>query len=453
MADEAAYLVDMLLPESDYRQWTVTFPWSLRYQLAKDYKLITAVLRIVNRCLFSYQRKKAKALGYQGAKTAAVSFIHRAGRAINSHVHLHILMPDAVFIPSEKDTLDLLALPAPTDKEITELVKKIARKVTTFCEKHFATSGDQEDSLLEKATQEGMQTNPTLCFPHEDAAEDEPEDLGKQSKTNKRSAKADGFSLHANTSVKAKNRMGLEHLCRYGMRPPFSQERLTLSEDGQVIITLDKPWPKAGGITSLRFEPVEFMRRLSPLIPPPFAHLIRYHGLFAPRARGRDNLPAAPVAKEEIRPEAVLRMEGSSKPAAKEQNGEAEKETAKYSSPRPKRRVLSWAELLRRVFAIEILICPNCGGKMKLLAAVIEGAAIRKILTHLGMPTQEQPLAKARESKQAVLPWQHQETKSMQEQSVSAPWRRGKSRLSPPPEDDIGPDDNFEPFDTGEWGA
>ena len=72
------------------------------------------------------------------------------------------------------------------------------------------------------------------------------------------------------------------------MRPPFSQQRLSLEGDGRVRLDLKRPWPNADGATSLIFEPVEFLRRLAALIPPPFAHLIRYHGLLAPRARDRD---------------------------------------------------------------------------------------------------------------------------------------------------------------------
>jgi len=40
MSDEAAYLVDMVLPEAPYRQWTLTFPFALRLLLARDYKLV-----------------------------------------------------------------------------------------------------------------------------------------------------------------------------------------------------------------------------------------------------------------------------------------------------------------------------------------------------------------------------------------------------------------------------
>ena len=53
MSDEAAYLADMVLPEARYRQWTLTFPWTMRYLMAKDYKLITAILGIAMRILFA----------------------------------------------------------------------------------------------------------------------------------------------------------------------------------------------------------------------------------------------------------------------------------------------------------------------------------------------------------------------------------------------------------------
>jgi hypothetical protein len=35
MADTAAWLVDRVLPDVGVRQWVVTFPWSLRFQLAR----------------------------------------------------------------------------------------------------------------------------------------------------------------------------------------------------------------------------------------------------------------------------------------------------------------------------------------------------------------------------------------------------------------------------------
>ena len=50
----------MVLPEARYRQWTITFPYTIRYQMAKDYRGISALLGIAMRVLFAWQRRMAK---------------------------------------------------------------------------------------------------------------------------------------------------------------------------------------------------------------------------------------------------------------------------------------------------------------------------------------------------------------------------------------------------------
>ena len=47
-------------------------------------------------------------------------------------------------------------------------------------------------------------------------------------------------------------------------------------------------------------------------------------------------------------------------------------------------RCATWAQLLKRVFDIDIERCA-CGGKLKLVAVIEEPAVIEKILTHLGL--------------------------------------------------------------------
>ena len=42
---------------------------------------------------------------------------------------------------------------------------------------------------------------------------------------------------------------------------------------------------------------------------------------------------------------------------------------------------LSWAKLLKRVFEIGMEHCPNCGGQLKIIAAILEQSVIEKILT------------------------------------------------------------------------
>ncbi len=48
-----------------------------------------------------------------------------------------------------------------------------------------------------------------------------------------------------------------------------------------------------------------------------------------------------------------------------------------------------WARLIKKVYEVDPLVCPNrrawkCGGKMEIIAFITESDVIRKILTHLG---------------------------------------------------------------------
>ena len=52
--------------------------------------------------------------------------------------------------------------------------------------------------------------------------------------------------------------------------------------------------------------------------------------------------------------------------------------------------------LLKRVFDIDLEHCPQCGGELKIIAAIEEPAVIAKILTHLGLPARAPPRIPAR---------------------------------------------------------
>jgi len=99
------------------------------------------------------------------------------------------------------------------------------------------------------------------------------------------------------------------------------------------------------------------MARLAALVPRPRCHLVRYHGVLAPNASHRRLvLPAPP-------PE----------PA----HDDAEATGART------RAAMSWAQRLRRVFAIDISRCPRCGGQLRVLAAITNPQVIMAILAHL----------------------------------------------------------------------
>ena len=56
---------------------------------------------------------------------------------------------------------------------------------------------------------------------------------------------------------------------------------------------------------------------------------------------------------------------------------------------------MSWARLLKRVFELDLEHCPNCGGEMKIIAAILEAPVIERILTHLGLQARAPPQAPA----------------------------------------------------------
>ena len=60
----------------------------------------------------------------------------------------------------------------------------------------------------------------------------------------------------------------------------------------------------------------------------------------------------------------------------------------------PARR--GWARLLKRVFDLDLEHCPQCGGDMKIIAAIEEPEVIAKILMHLGLPARAPPRSPAR---------------------------------------------------------
>lgn len=52
--------------------------------------------------------------------------------------------------------------------------------------------------------------------------------------------------------------------------------------------------------------------------------------------------------------------------------------------------------MLRRTFELDILACPDCGGRLRLVATIEERAVIEKILAHLGLPVDLPSAAPAR---------------------------------------------------------
>ena len=199
----------------------------------------------------------------------------------------------------------------------------------------------------------------------------------------KRCADFAGFNVHANVRVGANDREGLEHLCRYLARPPIAIDRLQELPDGRLALSFKQAW--RDGTTQIVFAPKELIEKLIPLIPRPRSHLVRYHGIFGPAAKDRDKV--------------VLR---SAPPAPEVRGDDGIQDLDATKVPRLGR--LPWAVLLKRVFLTAALTCPKCQGRMRILAVLTTPDDVRKVLDHLGIPSEAPRRTLARPPPQPELP-------------------------------------------------
>ncbi len=83
MADTAARLVDEVLPRVPVRQFVLSLPFEIRYRVAWDGKLISALLAVFLRTVNAWYRRQARAQGYTGARCGSVTFVQRFGSALS----------------------------------------------------------------------------------------------------------------------------------------------------------------------------------------------------------------------------------------------------------------------------------------------------------------------------------------------------------------------------------
>src|SRR2546428_598618 len=90
MTERAAHLVDEVLPWGPVRQWVLTVPYRLRYQMAWNPGLSRAVLRVYTRVLGAAYRRGARARGIAGGQTGMGTALQRAGGALDGPGQAHL---------------------------------------------------------------------------------------------------------------------------------------------------------------------------------------------------------------------------------------------------------------------------------------------------------------------------------------------------------------------------
>ena len=134
------------------------------------------------------------------------------------------------------------------------------------------------------------------------------------------------------------------------IRPILSLRRLSLDEaQGQVIYQ----YGKHSGETE-HMDYLEFVARVTSHIPDKGQVMVRYYGLYANAHRGK----MRKTGHDPLHP-SIIEDEALFVPSK------------------------GWAEMIRKVYEIDPLICPKCGGTMRIVSFIKDHKVIDKIINHL----------------------------------------------------------------------
>ena len=354
MTEQAAHLVDRVLPVAPYRQWVLTLPSDLARAVAFDADLCSAVFACLPAELRAWARARAESRGVTSSDTGCVLEIQRFADAGRLYPHAHVLSPDGVFVPAE-DRARFHGLGPPTLDDVRAIVHATEARIGRVLDRRRRSGrvpegSEQLDLLLACAR-----------APAESVTDEPAQRPSKRAQPGNKKGKPlcarspGGLELHAAVHVRADDRSGLERLCRYIARPPVPQQRLSLLPDGRYEWRLKRTWK--GGVRALVYEPLDLIARLAALIPLPMTKMRRFFGVFGPAHPWRAAVvPPAPDPATSSRP---------------------------VAPKRPAR--MAWSDLLKRVFNIDGLRCLKCSGRMLVVGVVKDPDVIEAILAAISM--------------------------------------------------------------------
>jgi len=323
-----------------HRQVVLTIPKRLRLHARFDRKLLGKLCSAAWTCL---QVEIRRLIGRDDVVPGMIGAIQTHGELLHWHPHFHMILTCGGFTPEGK----------------------------------FLEIPEFDLDRLREAWQEAV----FALYLAEDKIEPEVVE-------NMRSWSHSGFSVDQSVFLPAGDQAGIERLTQYITRCPFSLARLVkVSDTGQVVYKAEKdscrgfPDPTGDGMQAgpkRNFQilaPLDFLAEFTQHIPPKGAHLIRYYGWYSNKTRGMRRKAAAEAAAAE-------------QPAGPS-SGEA------TDVPSSSRRRQTWAMLIKRVYEIDPLICPRCGGAMMVIAFIKppQRDVIEKILQHCGLGHPSAPRA------------------------------------------------------------
>ena len=384
MAETAAHLTDHVFPRLPVRQWVLSVPKRLRYFMQRDGAVLGMVLRIF--LLVIAQTLQASSPGAARTDKAAlhigaVAFIHRFGSSLNEHVHFHVCAVDGVFeeaageggADADAQALAQAREPGVIFHPATGIACEAVAQVQASLRKRILRT------FVGRGLLEGFEAKEMLTYRH------------------------NGFSVDTSVCIAAHDRAGLERLLRYCARPPFAMERLRKA-GGELVYRCAKQNSEPGHdkrgtqVDEITLTPLELIDRIAALVPPPRTHRHRYFGVLAPHSPHRAaatemaQSAAAPPA-----PPAKVHAEPTSTDAGEGALGAGNPLPTPAQPVPPKRPAhYLWAVLIARTYEVFPLLCPICGGQMRIIAFITYSADIRQILDHIGVQTEPPRITPAR---------------------------------------------------------
>jgi len=392
-AELAATMVDDLIPHNPVRQFVVNFPYPLRLWIAsnKDYlaRVCAIVCSIVQEFILSRASHQSEKTREPNIKTGLLCFVQKFGSSLNLNPHFHIIAMDGAYFCDQGYRPIFMQMPKPTDDDIALLARNISENVNSY----LIDEGllEKEDGVLTLTNTEGIfepdvdtevhapamacSISQTIAF---GPRRGQPVQRLRPTRscdtwtndfqseiTSPLCAKYDGYTVHANRYIPQNDRQGLEKLISYAARGPLSEERLRDLPNGNVEVKLKTPW--SDGTTHLIFTHSEFIEKLIALIPPPWFHMVRYFGIFVSNAKFREAiLPGFDISKLPKQPK--------------------------------KKRSIKWAELLKRVFNVDVTKCQKCGGLLKLIDLLMPSPELTQLLRQLKLDPEPPPRLPAKTS-------------------------------------------------------
>jgi hypothetical protein len=353
-ADNIAHTVCAPVP---HRQLVFTIPKRLRTYCRYDRSLLGQLARAAWMAVAEVYRQ---VLGRDDVIPGMVAGIQTFGQLIHYHPHIHAIVTDGAFTPDGTflclPKIDNGLLLATWQTKVFELLLAAGK--------------------IEQQTVDEMRT-----WPHS------------------------GFSVDNSVYLPPGDTAALQRLAQYILRCPFSLARVVrLTGDGSVIYRAEQqqcrrfPGPASADLRSgpkrnfQIFSALDFLAEVTQHVPDKGEHLVRYYGWYSYRQRGirakgsgsfsghtqTDNGPTNDNGQKRcLTPsDAAVHLDRSALAA----------QQTHASGPRPG-SVSTWAMLIKRVYEVDPLECPHCGGQMKIVSFIerSQQEVIERILRHCGL--------------------------------------------------------------------